>query len=293
MLSKREATIKKITEIEPALLCPICNQSLSWSNNQMQCINHHAFDVAKKGYLNLAPQHLEKYYTQELFEARQKIMGELELYDGLYSLLLNILKKEVENNKQIRMLDLGSGEGSHLQLLYNDWLERFPKNDPLFIGLDIAKEGIQTAAKYYQDPLWLVADLSHIPFDDNSVDGILTILSPSNYEEIQRVLKKKEGWFIKVIPGSNYLKELREIVLPEEEVEYDPSNILSHFKENFSSTYKKETFYQRVPIEKEYLESLIEMTPLTQHIDKKTKEFLFDEVKHITVDLIILFVKNR
>lgn len=292
MLSKRNQGIKKLQNIEPDFLCPHCGENLIVKDKQMYCGNQHTFDVAKQGYLNLAPQHHENHYTKELFQARQIIMGELRLYEGLYTVLLDFLAAEGVNIDNVRMLDLGSGEGSHLQLLYNSWIERYPESNPSFIGLDLAKEGIITAAKYYEDPLWLVADLSRIPFAGDSIDGILTILSPSNYEEIKRVLKEDIGWFIKIIPGTNYLKELRKMVLSEQQVAHDSSNTLSRFRDHFPNSYKQETFYRRIPIEQDDLRLLIKMTPLMWHVDEETITQILAEVNKITIDLVILFAKN-
>ncbi|WP_377570392.1 hypothetical protein [Paenibacillus farraposensis] len=47
--------------------------------------------------------------------------------------------------------------------------------------------------------LWYVADLAHCPFASQQFDGILKILSPSNYAEFTRVLTE-EGCILKVIP---------------------------------------------------------------------------------------------
>ncbi|WP_440895418.1 putative RNA methyltransferase [Amphibacillus sp. Q70] len=293
MLSKRNQGIHKLQKIEPDLLCPNCEAPLIWKDNQISCANQHTFDVAKQGYLNLAPQHHEIHYTKELFQARQTIMGDLRLYEGLYSVLLNLITPEVADMDNVRVLDLGCGEGSHLQLLHEHWTKRYLKRNLEFIGLDLAKDGITTAAKYYQSPLWLVADLSHIPFSDNSMDGVLSILSPSNYKEIKRVLKKETGWFIKVIPGTDYLKELRERVLPESQIGHDPTSSLTRFHDNFCCSYKQETLYQRLPIEQDDLQLLINMTPLMWHVDEETITQILNEINQITIDLIVLFAMNK
>ncbi len=290
MLSKRNQAFQKIKNIEPNLLCPHCGRSLFRRDNQIRCSNKHTFDLAKQGYLNLVPQHNENYYSKELFEARQKVMGEFKLYAGLYSLLLNILKEENICFDNMHILDLGSGEGSHFQYFYRQWSKSSPIKNSTFIGLDLAKYGVVTAAKYYRAPLWLVADLSRIPFRKHSIDGALSILSPANYKEIKRVLKKDTGWFIKIIPGKNYLKELRKVVFPNRQVENDS---VVHFKRNFPNSYKQTNFYRKVSVDQNTLKLIIKMTPLMWHADEKITKQVLTSTNQVTIDLIILFSKNN
>src|SRR5699024_12519226 len=56
--------------------------------------------------------------------------------------------------------------------------------------------------------IWTVADLANTPFQDNQFDVILNILSPSNYTEFNLLLKP-DGYVMKVVLQSGYLKELR------------------------------------------------------------------------------------
>ncbi len=55
----------------------------------------------------------------------------------------------------------------------------------------------------------MIGDLANLPLLDNSIDILLNLLSPANYQEFARVLKPG-GLLIKVIPGSEYLKEVRQ-----------------------------------------------------------------------------------
>ena len=36
------------------LRCPICQEKLEKSDRQFVCPNHHSFDIAKQGYVNLS-----------------------------------------------------------------------------------------------------------------------------------------------------------------------------------------------------------------------------------------------
>src|SRR5699024_1896748 len=102
------------------------------------------------------------------------------------------------------------GEGSHLSSIC-DTVSLDLEVPVTGVGIDISKEGILAAAKNYSNKVWLVADLAKMPFQEEQFDIILNILSPSNYVEFNRLLKD-DGLVIKIVPQTNYLKELREIV---------------------------------------------------------------------------------
>ena len=39
-----------------AFACPICRENLTLVETSLKCCNRHSFDLAKFGYVNLAPQ---------------------------------------------------------------------------------------------------------------------------------------------------------------------------------------------------------------------------------------------
>jgi len=122
-------------------------------------------------------------YGKELFEARNKIITESNLYSPLHKAVAKIIKVHEISANPATIADLGCGEVSHLQSI----LESFSNNSIIGVGLDISKEGIIMASKKYGNPIWLVGDLGKSPFSDNSFDVILNILSPANYNEFKRI----------------------------------------------------------------------------------------------------------
>ncbi|MBA5735303.1 rRNA (guanine-N1)-methyltransferase, partial [Escherichia coli] len=73
---------------------------------------------------------------------------------------------------------------------------------------------------------WTVADLANCPNQAETADVILNILSPSNYVEFKRLLKK-DGFLLKVVPEANYLRELREFIYVDEKSSYSNESVTS------------------------------------------------------------------
>src|SRR5699024_2407437 len=186
-----------------------------------------------------------------------------------------------------RSSDLGCGEGSHLVNIC-DQIRSDEKKPVAGAGIDIAKEGIFTAANNYPDIIWTVADLANTPFQDNQIDVILNILSPSNYTEVNRLLKQ-DGYVMKVVTQSGYLKELREAFFDDTDKQYysnaEPVALCEeHFQmiDRLNVQYTKELGALSIP-------SLMKMTPLTWTIsEEKVQSFIDNNTNQITVDLEIL-----
>jgi 23S rRNA (guanine745-N1)-methyltransferase len=294
MESKRTRAIQKFQTWAADMTCPICHNPLALSNNQVRCSNNHSFDLAKQGYVNLAPNHQETHYNKDLFESRYRIMAEALLYDGIYDDMLTLLTAQgiqLSNGHPANIIDLGTGEGTHLHHFVDAWGKRTGTAEEELavnaLGLDLAKDGILVAAKHYTNALWMVADLSQIPLKDASIDGALTILSPSNYPELQRVMKEN-AWFIKVIPGPHYLRELREIVIADEADRLqDPAPSTEKFRAAFRNVASAH-FERVVPLNPEQMADLIKMTPLMWHADADQIANA-SALDHITIDLMLLF----
>ena len=113
---------------------------------------------------------------------------------------------------------------------------------------------------------WFVGDLAHLSIQDTSMDVILDIFSPANYQEFQRVLRKN-GLLIKVIPNSQHLQEIRGIVADKlTNTNYSNQNILDHFKESFTiiDSYDVVSTFSLKENEKM---ALLKMTPLLFNMD--------------------------
>ena len=264
-----------------AFACPICQENLTLVESSLKCNNRHSFDLAKFGYVNLAPQIKQSAnYDKENFQNRQQI-----LEAGFYQAILETISDLLASSKTATtILDIGCGEGFYSRKLQ----ERHP--DKTFYAFDISKDSVQIAAK--SEPNWavnwFVGDLARLPIKDTSMDILLDIFSPANYGEFRRVLSK-DGILIKVIPTENHLKEIRQRVQDQlTNKDYSNQDIKNHFQEHFT-ILSSQTASLTKTITAEQLQALLSMTPLLFHIDQSKIDW--SQLTEITIEAEILIGK--
>lgn len=261
----------------PALACPLCQQSLAMEENSLKCPNRHSYDIAKFGYVNLAPQAKQaKDYDKTSFQNRQAIL-EAGFYQHILDELLDLLQT---------ILDVACGEGYYARKIQ----ETFPNKE--IYAFDLSKDSIQLAAKSDQSLAvkWFVGDLAHLPIQDQSMDVLLDIFSPANYHEFQRVLKK-EGLIIKVIPTENHLKEIRQKVAQYlDKKDYSNQDIIQHFQKHFTILSRK-TVESTHTLHSEEKTALLQMTPLLFHVEKNLINW--EQLTHATISAEILIGKLK
>ena len=264
-----------------AFACPICQENLTLVESSLKCNNRHSFDLAKFGYVNLAPQIKQSAnYDKENFQNRQQI-----LEAGFYQAILEVVSDLLSNSKNAKtILDIGCGEGFYSRKLQEDHSEK------TFYAFDISKDSVQIAAK--SEPNWavnwFVGDLARLPIKDASMDILLDIFSPANYGEFRRVLSK-DGILIKVIPTKNHLKEIRQKVQDQlTNKDYSNQDIKEHFQEHFT-ILSSQTASLTKTITAEQLQALLSMTPLLFHIDQSKIDW--SQLTEITIEAEILVGK--
>ena len=264
-----------------AFACPICQENLTLVESSLKCNNRHSFDLAKFGYVNLAPQIKQSAnYDKENFQNRQQIL-EAGFYQAILEAVSDLL---ASSETSTTVLDIGCGEGFYSRKLQ----ERHP--DKTFYAFDISKDSVQIAAK--SEPNWavnwFVGDLARLPIKDASMDILLDIFSPANYGEFRRVLSK-DGILIKVIPTKNHLREIRQKVQDQlTNKDYSNQDIKNHFQNNFTILSSKTASLTK-PITAEQLQALLSMTPLLFHIDQTKIDW--SQLTEITIEAEILVGK--
>lgn len=266
------------------LICPICAAPLSLREKSLYCESGHCFDIAKQGYVNLAMSgHKAKNYDKESFKDRH-----LVLEGGYYNHILQEVMKiisEIYGGKEFSLLDVACGEGYYSR-------EASKLSGAEVLAFDLSKDSIQLAAKSdaANAVKWFVGDLSKIPVANKTIDCILDIFSPANYNEFGRILKD-DGIIIKVIPGKSHLSQLREAVKDNLiNKTYSNDDIIEYFEEHADIIIRRSSSatYHMPP---EDLSAFKRMTPLLFNIEQDIVDSV--SVAELTVEGEILVGKIK
>ena len=264
-----------------AFACPICQLDLELVGTSFKCPKGHSFDLAKFGYVNLAPQIKQsKDYDKENFQNRQLI-----LEAGFYEPILTAIGQKIPAS-DAKILDIGCGEGYYSRKLQ----EAYP--EATFYAFDLSKESVQLAAKSDASwkVNWFVGDLAHLPIQSKSMEVILDIFSPANYAEFERVLQAG-GVIIKVVPTSSHLKEIRQKAAQYlDKKDYSNQDIIQHFQKHFTILSRK-TVESTHALHSEKKTALLQMTPLLFHVEKNLINW--EQLTHATISAEILIGKLK
>jgi 23S rRNA (guanine745-N1)-methyltransferase len=268
--------IKKST----ILICPICKQSLNKSVEERlyKCDYNHSYDIAKQGYTNLLISNQKK--SNHPGESKEMIRIRREFLDkGYYQSVsdeLNKISNEFLIIENGTVLDLGCGEGYYLNQMEQFFLTNHKNLD--FYGLDISKEALKLASIRNKSIEWVVSSSFAIPFKEKSIDLLLSVFSPISDDECKRLIAE-EGCFIRVLPNSDHLIELREIIYDKLE-ERREGRIMS---ESLKCVYESKVKYS-INLKQDDLLKLLQMTPHYWKTSPENKKKVL-EIKELSVTI--------
>ncbi|WP_368665498.1 putative RNA methyltransferase [Pantoea sp. 3_1284] len=99
--------------------CPICSAEMELEeHSRLVCRNAHSFDLAKSGYVNLAPQAHSTKYDKSLFEARTAVMSS-GFFEPILENIIARLDRQLGGVDCPVIVDAGCGEGTHLQAVHS------------------------------------------------------------------------------------------------------------------------------------------------------------------------------
>ena len=194
------------------LKCPVCNAQLINNEKQYICDNNHSFDKNKKGYTNLLLSNQlhssDPGDNKEMIEARVNFL-KTNKYKVLRNALENMIDK-YKSKEDFSFLDIACGEGYYTNYLMSKF------NKAMGSAIDLSKYALISANKNKKELNtnninYYLASLSKLPFLDNSIDIALNCFAPLDEKEFSRVIKK-DGIFIRVLPSTYHLWELKEVL---------------------------------------------------------------------------------
>ncbi len=186
--------------------CPHCAEPLVPQERRLSCANHHSFDIARQGYVNLLPANFKHSKSpgddKTMLQSRRRFLqaGHYQpLRDALAQLHSTVVADIGEQT--FTGLDMGGGDGYFCAALNSE-------QTPWWLS-DISKDAVRMAATQLPRARCAVASSYKLPLADNSIDWVLRNFAPSQDQEVQRVLRAK-GYYCLVTPFDDHLLELRE-----------------------------------------------------------------------------------
>lgn len=276
------------------LICPVCKDKLikDNSNKMYKCNNNHTYDIAKQGYVNLLISNQKR--SKNPGDSKEMVLSRIEFLSMNYYKLLSdkineIIVECLEKTKtdKFNIMDLGCGEGYYLTNLKN-YMDK-ENIEANYYGIDVSKEAVKYASKANKECIWAVGNNFHIPAGDKSVDCILSVFSPIDINECNRVLNDN-GIFVRILPRTNHLIQLRNIIYSE--VNLNNKIYKADVDENEYIKESNVTF--DIKLNKEEILSLLKMTPHYWKSTPENKEKLEAyESLVITIDMRIGVFKKK
>ena len=256
------------------LMCPVCREALSLTDKTWRCVNNHSYDVAKQGYVNLhVVQHKHSKNpgdTPESVDARRQFLS-----GGFYQPLQQAVVNIIRDLRIQSLLDIGCGEGYYTNAMQHEVLQ--------CIGVDIAKNAVQVAAKLNQQVTWVVGTGATLPVLSESIELCSSLFSPIPQQEILRVLKPK-GYLLLVTPAPQHLYAMREALFDEVKP-HSPYKFVEQLQQHFELV-DQAVVESKFVLNQIQLKHLIAMTPYAYKA-KPEKRMLLEQQSQ--VDLTACF----
>lgn len=264
------------------LMCPICREALTLVDKTWRCDAQHSYDVAKQGYVNLhVVQHKHSKNpgdTVQSVEARRAFLAA-----GYYQPLQQAVVERLQALNVERILDIGCGEG-----YYTSAMQAVVQQ---CIGVDIAKNAVQVAAKRNSQVTWVVGTGAVLPVLSESMDLCSSLFSPIPEQEILRVLKAR-GYLLVVTPAQQHLYAMREALFDQVNP-HVPEKFVQQLAQHFDLVEQR-VVDAPLHLDTAALSQLIAMTPYAYKAKAQKREQLQQrESLHVTASFqIYLFQKK-
>lgn len=198
-----------------ALRCPVCGsameQDMAVGAGRWQCLGArvHSFDMAKSGYVHLAPRHSGGGDAKAAVRARTAFLS-AGYYRKAAEELCQLVKAYVPKGL---VVDAGCGEGYYTNTLAEALGQSYE-----VCGFDLSRDAVDAAAKAAKRQglatQYAVASVFELPLCDDSVSGLVNVFAPCAEAEYGRVLRTG-GVLIVVGAGERHLLGLKRAIYDE------------------------------------------------------------------------------
>lgn len=244
------------------LMCPICREALTLVDKTWRCDAQHSYDVAKQGYVNLhVVQHKHSKNPGDTVQSVEARRAFLEA--GYYQPLQQAVVDRIQALNVERILDIGCGEG-----YYTSAMQAVVQQ---CIGVDIAKNAVQVAAKRNAQVTWVVGTGAVLPVLSESMDLCSSLFSPIPEQEILRVLKDR-GYLLVVTPAQQHLYAMREALFDQVNP-HVPEKFVKQLEQNFELV-DQQVVDAPLNLDTAALTQLIAMTPYAYKAKAEKREQL-------------------
>lgn len=181
-------------------------------------------------------------------------------------------------------LDAGCGSGYYLNALIQNAAKKLN-----YYAADVAKKAVAMCARLNPEAVCFVGNVFHLPFEEGSLNGLMSVFCPYSSEEFARVVKN-EGYVIAVSPGAGHLYEMKEIVY-RQAYENDESG---YTLAEFETVMKSKLVYKVQLQSSEDIEALWRMTPYyhTTYIEDSKRLTEYERLE-TTCDFLISIYRRK
>lgn len=273
--------------MKDVLKCPNCHQSLFKVDRSYKCKNNHSFDMSKKGYIHLLLAN-QKHSdisgdSKFMIDARNRFLDS-EAYSILKEELASIITSFYHPGFVFG--DMACGEGYYTTYIHQE-LEKL--GDVSTYGVDLSLEAIAQSSRRQRllnqtnNSLYVIGNLSFLPFMDSSFDLLLNCFAKLEEKEFARVLKPS-GVFIRVLPGEKHLYGLKKVVYDNVYLNEEKEMDLKGF-----SLIETRNISKEVTLSNQQIKDVFTMTPYYYKSPKEGVERLYS-LNELTTEISFLIL---
>lgn len=258
-----------LSHIIDVLADPADGTALSGADDYSRLVSEsgHSFDVAKQGYVTLAPGAGLKHKGDDadMVTAREAYLSKghfAPFVEAVTGAVQNALDSTVsaDDVPEPALLEVGAGTGYYLSHTL-DSIE-----GARGVGLDISPHAARHLAKCHPRVGAVIADVwQRLPLRDESINAISVVFAPRNPAEFQRVLAPG-GQIIVLTPQAGHLDELRDplgiLGVEEGKVERMYDQAAGHLEQAADPV----NLAFAIQLDKESIAAQVAMSPSARHI---------------------------